>query len=107
MPLFLAHHSANKNFMIKIYFLTTGFVLASLCYAATQTVNVPPALDRWNTAFANATIETLSGKTGILLKSGFMYLKDVDFLDGTIEADVSFPQQRGFPGFAFRVQDEN
>lgn len=31
--------------------------------------------------------------------------KDIDFRDGVIEIDVSLPQQRGFPGIAFRVAD--
>ena len=47
------------------------------------------------------------GKESFLVKKGAIMVKDVNLRDGIIEADMNFTSQRGFPGFAFRVQDEN
>jgi hypothetical protein len=91
--------------MKKAYFLASGFVLTILCNTAAQTINVPLTLDKWDTVGAKFTAETYLGKESILLASGYISAKGVDLRDGTIEADISFPQQRSFPGFAFRVQN--
>lgn len=93
--------------MKKAYFLAESFLLAILCNTAAQTVKVPPILDRWDTVGVNFTTETYMGKECILLKSGAITVKGVELKDGIIEADISFPQQRSFPGFAFRLQDYN
>src|SRR5688572_22975146 len=93
--------------MKKAPFLTAGILFAIICNTAAQTVKVPPTLDRWDTVGVNLTTETYLGKECILLKSGFISVKDATLRDGTIEADLSFPQQRSFPGFAFRIEDVN
>lgn len=77
--------------MKKIYLLAS-FLVAIFCNTAAQTVKVPPTLDRWDTVGVNFTTETYMGKESILLKSGFISVKDSDLRDGTIEADISFPQ---------------
>lgn len=89
---------------MKKFFSLTIFICACCCYSTAQTVNVPFSSDKWNVENAEVTLEPYKGQESILLKSGFIYL-DVDLVDGTIEADISFPQQRSFPGFAFRIQD--
>ena len=91
--------------MKKAYFLTTVFLLTILCNAISQTVKVPLTLDAWDTIGVNPVHETYKGKECFLLRSGGIILKDVELRDGTIEADISFPQQRNFPGFAVRMQD--
>jgi len=93
--------------MKKVHFLTAGILLAFMCNTSAQTINVPPTLEQWDTVGVNFTTETYMGKESILLKSGFISVKNADLRDGTIEADISFPQQRSFPGFAFRMQDNN
>jgi hypothetical protein len=95
--------------MKKAYFLSAVFLVTILSNGKSQTtVKVPPALDRWDTlGVKNFVTETFLGKECILLNSGFISVKGADVRDGTIEADISFPQQRSFPGFAFRVQDQN
>ena len=105
--LFIAKYNVNQNSMKKIQFLTAGILFAFVCNTAAQTVKVPPALDRWDTVGVNFTTETYLGKECILLKAGFISVKDAELRDGTIEADISFPQQRSFPGFAFRIQDKD
>jgi hypothetical protein len=104
VPLFIAGPS-KKNYMKKNFFLSASFMIAVLCNTRGQTIKVPPGLDQWNIEFAEVTTETYMGKECIFLKKGAMFLKDVDLLDGIIEVDMSFPQQRSFPGFAFRMQD--
>lgn len=73
--------------------------------AKAQSVSVPFDLSRWDTTGAKVTTENYQGKESFVLKSGVIYFKDADFLDGTIEADVSMVQQRQFPGIVFRMQD--
>jgi hypothetical protein len=90
-----------------IHFIAFLLCLAVMQKASSQSVKVPLTLDRWDTVGVNATLETYLGKESILLKSGAMLVKGADLRDGIIEADISFPQQRGFPGIAFRVQDLN
>lgn len=74
-------------------------------YANGQAVSVPFTSDRWNMTKAQASVETYLGKECLLVKSGTVYLNDLQLQDGIIEADLSFPKQRGFPGFNFRMQD--
>jgi hypothetical protein len=70
-----------------------------------QAVSVPFTSDRWNMKNAQASVETYSGKECLLVRSGIVYLNDLQLQDGIIEADLIFPQQRGFPGFLFRMQN--
>jgi len=89
--------------MKKTYFLAAGLLL-TLFNAISQTVKVPLTLDAWDTLGVNPVRETYKGKECFLLKSGTIVLKNAELRDGTIEADISFPQQRNFPGFAVRMQ---
>ena len=91
--------------MAKIYFLATVFVLIILFDAVGQTVKVPLTLDAWDTIAVKPVLETYKGKECFLLSSGAIILKNTELRDVTIEADISFPQQRNFPGFAVRMQD--
>ena len=93
--------------MQKICFLVICLLIAGNYFASAQTVKVPFTMDRWDTEGSDVTKEQYMGKESILIKSGFIYLKDVDFLDGIIEVDISFSAQRNFPGIAFRLQDRN
>ena len=62
-------------------------------------------MDAWDTIGVNPIRETYLGKECFLLQSGGIIIKNSDLRDGTIEADISFPHQRGFPGFIVRMQD--
>jgi hypothetical protein len=94
--------------MKKVYFLSTSLLLVIFSSTLAQTINVPSTLDSWDTTFgAKPARETYMGKECLLLQSGAIMVKDADLRDGTIEADISFSQQRGFPGFIFRMQDNN
>ncbi len=92
---------------MKKLLLVAG-LLSSICAMTLgQSVVAPLALERWNTEGAEAIPEKYMGKETILIKSGMIFLKDIDLEDGIIEADISFPAQRSFPGFSFRLQDRN
>jgi hypothetical protein len=93
--------------MKKIRVLIKCACLITIFPATAQTIKVPPSIERWNVEWATASIESYQNQESILLKSGAILLKDVELLDGVIEVDISFPQQRSFPGFALRVQDIN
>lgn len=97
---------------MKITYLLLVVIAALRCgqasgQASGQAVTVPFTSDRWNKEDAKGTIETFLGKECILLTSGTIFIKDLALQDGIIEADVSFPQQRGFPGIAFRMVNVN
>lgn len=72
-----------------------------------QTVQLPFTTEHWNLSEAKYTTENYQGKECIVIQSGQIITKNVDLRDGTIEVDMSFPQQRGFPGIGFRVADVN
>lgn len=81
-------------------------LLAGIFKVSAQSIAIPFNTDRWDTTEAVVTPENYLGKEGIILKEGMIFCKDVDFLDGIIEVDVSVTGQRYFPGIAFRMQDK-
>jgi hypothetical protein len=99
-------HLQKTKVMKNKYFLTAGFLSTIFCSTVAQTVKVPLTLEAWDTLGVNPIVETYKGKECFLLKSGAIILKSAQLRDGTIEADISFPQQRNFPGFAVRMQDQ-
>jgi hypothetical protein len=72
-----------------------------------QMIKIPMTLENWDTIQAKPVLETYLDRACILLNSGVIIAKNADLRDGTIEADISFPQKRGFPGILFRIQDLN
>ena len=92
--------------MKKAYLLATVFLLSVYHDTVCQTVKVPLTLDVWDTIGTKLTQETHMGKECFLLQSGAIMVKGAELRDGTIEADISFTQQRGFPGIIFRMQDQ-
>ena len=92
--------------MKKAYLLATAFLLVVFHNTVGQTVKVPLTLDVWDTIGARLTQETYMGKECLLLQSGAIMVKGAELRDGSIEADISFTQQRGFPGILFRMQDQ-
>lgn len=91
--------------MKKSYTMTGIFLLGIAFNTTGQPVKVPLTLDSWDTLGAKAVHETYLGKECLLVQSGAIVVKGAQLRDGTIEADISFPRQRSFPGFAVRMQD--
>lgn len=90
--------------MKRVYLLTICFI-AFYEMACCQTVTIPFTAEHWNMEAGQFSQETFQGKECILFKSGNIFSKNIDLRDGVIEYDISLPQVRGFPGFAFRVKD--
>ena len=87
---------------MKLTILTTlAFTLQLSVFA--QNVN----LDTLNLEIqAHAyVLEKYKGVDAIYLQRGTITLKDIIFLNGTIEYDIFLKEERGFPGVYFRAQD--
>ncbi len=81
-------------------------VLANIVFSisiSAQEIKVPFDSDQWEMSNAQYSMQRFEGKESLLLQSGFIYLKDVLFLNGTIEVDINFSALRNFPGVAFRI----
>ncbi|MEZ4993392.1 MAG: hypothetical protein R2824_23420 [Saprospiraceae bacterium] len=78
-------------------------LISSISFA--QQVRAPFNTETWNLENAETKIEQYMGRSSILLKNGSIVVKDVQFLNGTIEVDINFPADRNFPGLSFRGQD--
>src|ERR1041385_4479637 len=102
---YFVYCSRIKKVMKNKYLLIAVVLLTIFCNAFGQTVTVPLTLNAWDTIAVTPVRETYKGKECFLLRSGGIILKGVELRDGTIEADISFPQQRNFPGFAVRMKD--
>ncbi len=63
-------------------------------------VSVPLDADHWHLADSARFVE-IGGRTAL---TGMAYVKDADFLNGTIEADLWITGEVDFAGFMFRVQ---
>ena len=90
--------------MFKYSALILGFI-GTLGFTKAQPIEVPFDSPQWETSNAQYTLQRFEGKDAILLQSGIIYLKDVDFMDGTIEVDMNFSSLRNFPGIGWRMQD--
>jgi len=109
-------HSKRKPIqMKKTHLLIISTLLLNIFKTSGQAVKVPLALDRWDTITMNRDdssgvklgLGMYKGKECLILESGLIILKDVALRDGSVEADLSFPQQRSFPGFSVRMTDIN
>ncbi len=93
---------------MKHILLTLALVLFLASHSSAQeAVTVPMNNTSLNTNNATVTYETYMGKESMLLETGYVFTKDIDLQDGTIEVDINFPEARFFPSFLFRVHDEN
>lgn len=70
---------------------------------AQKLVSAPFDSTTWDLEDAQFVYKKHAGKDGILLTGGSLVLKDVQFLNGTIELDMKFSNQRNFPGILFRM----
>ncbi|PYS51171.1 MAG: hypothetical protein DMF68_05235 [Acidobacteria bacterium] len=59
---------------------------------------------QWQIMDANARKEEFLGRKSLFLKSGFAFLKDVDFQDGVVEVDMAMTNLTSFVGVLFRAE---
>lgn len=88
--------------MKKILNLVFSLLFISPIMLAQQTTGVPFNTTYWDVGNSDMEFETYMGQESVLLKSGSISVKDVAFIDGTIEVDINFPDARFFPGVFFR-----
>ncbi len=62
--------------------------------------------DKWDIKAKAFVLENYKGKDAVYIQQGSATLKDVEFLNGTIEFDVYLTQRQSFPGVYFRQFDE-
>lgn len=92
-----------KYSIIRFQITTLSFVLLSFSNIIGQTIPLDTAhLDIQARAHV---IEKYKGQDAIYLQAGAITLKDVAFLNGTIEYDVFLKEEQAFPGIFFRSQD--
>lgn len=72
-----------------------------------QSITVPFDDKAWDLSRAETQLENYMGKNSLRLAGGEILLPAVNFYNGTIEVDINFPAQRGFPGIFWRQQDRN
>jgi len=65
--------------------------------------SIPMDTLHWDIDAKSYVLENYKGKESIYLQEGQMTLKDVPFLNGTIEYDIFLKEARGFPGVYFRI----
>lgn len=81
-------------------------ILITICFMNLHAQVVSFDSDRWEFKAKELLKENFKGKDCILLKGGKAILKDTEFTNGIIEFDVAVPDERGFIGVFWRMQDE-
>lgn len=80
-------------------------LMSLLALRAVAQTDVPFDSSHWMIT-GKVVKESFHGEEWIRLTEGEMYLKDSTFKNGVIEFDMALTQDRYFPGFGFRVQDQ-
>lgn len=86
----------KKGILILLF---TGMVKVAVTQA------IPIDTTKWDIDAKAYVIENYKGKKSIYLQGGSITLKDVQFLNGTIEYDIFLKEVREFPGVYFRSQE--
>jgi hypothetical protein len=90
--------------MKKICLLVSQLILMMIS-AKGQSVKIPLSFENWDTLDVTPIKETFLDKECFRMQTGAIVAKAASLLDGSFEADISFPEGRSFPGFAVRMQD--
>ena len=83
--------------------ISLSLSLIITCMVAFSQVNQVP-FSQWDLSGAETSTVFLDGKEALKMK-GIIFLKEVAFLNGTIDVDIHFSELRFFPGLDFRVQN--
>ncbi|MEX0289535.1 MAG: hypothetical protein AB3N14_10540 [Flavobacteriaceae bacterium] len=83
--------------------------IISLLFWHTLSAQDPIPLDtvNWDIKARSYVLESYKGKDAIYLQGGSITLKNMSFLNGTIEYDIYLKEAPAFPGVYFRVNDAN
>jgi len=88
------------NFKTTFY-ISSLFLLFSLTPGKTQSI-IPLDTAHWEISAQAYVLEKYEGKEAIYIQDGMAQLKDVEFLNGTIEFDIYLTERQSFPGVRFR-----
>lgn len=91
---------------MKRLFILYSFLLllSSGMFALTP---VPLDTSHWEITARSHVFEHYKGKDAVYIQGGIAKLKDVEFLNGTIEFDVYLTERQSFPGLRFRARDQS
>ncbi len=90
---------------MKIVSSLIAFIYLAIFSLHVNAQVIPFSSDRWDIEAEEYELAEFNGQETLVLKGGIAYLNDVDFLNGTIEFDIAIPDQRGFMGAVWRLQD--
>lgn len=68
---------------------------------------IPIDTNTWQIQARAYVLEKYRGADAIYMQAGAMALKNVEFLNGTIEFDLFLKEEQAFPGVYFRYQEES
>ncbi len=91
--------------MKKLFLFTFVFLLTSSFAFTQQLTPVPFNSGNWDFGESEFTTENYMGRESIKITNGSISVSGVEFLNGTIEVDINFPEARFFPAVFFRMQD--
>ncbi|MEO1054290.1 MAG: hypothetical protein AAFX87_26875 [Bacteroidota bacterium] len=88
-----------------INLLFTGIIVYALFVPKVKAQVIPFNEENWENKAQGVIMEPFKGYQSVYLSNGAIILKDVTFLNGTIEYDVYLDDRRGFQGILFRMED--
>ncbi|MCL6265911.1 hypothetical protein [Flagellimonas myxillae] len=91
--------------MIKKFILSTICLFSLTLVFGQDTVPMDTVNLKMNTS--SYLFENFKGQETVYFKGGTIGVKDVSFLNGTIEYDIYLTEDRGFPGVYFRIDGDN
>ncbi len=81
------------------------FCLLGVIFPLTGQISVPFDSIKWDIRSQKHEFKEYKGQPALFMHGGIAILRDSKFKDGIIEWDMAFPEQRGFTGIRFRMQD--
>jgi len=81
-------------------------VLLLVIAASLQSQTIPFDSTRWEFDAKESRIEEYLGRQCLRLKGGLALVKESKFLNGIIEFDIAFSEERNFVGTIWRAQDQ-
>lgn len=82
-----------------------AFAAAFLTAVPGGAESVPFDSERWVFEARVAKVEEHLGRPSLLLQGGTAWVEGDPFTDGVVEFDIAFPEERGFVGAHWRIQD--
>ena len=88
-------------------FLLNIFAIIIFITTTIYSQKIPFSYNTWDIQGNEHTLIDYLGRHTLYMKGAFAVLKDSTFLNGTIEYDIAFTNDRNFPSVFFRMVDQN